>query len=193
MRRALLLLLLAITGCGTASPSGDGAAAPEPLRPHLPDATGPAVAVQIGRGLRFQPRARRLTGAPVGGDVCLPDDGVRHGAHLELFAAGRVVVIPPRVGFAPGCSHALRTRDRTGVIEVRAGGPDTVGHLFDLIGASLGPQRLLTFTGPVRAYVGGRRVDGDPRRIRLTRHAQVVLAVGPAVPVHSAFRFVPGL
>jgi hypothetical protein len=45
----------------------------------------------------------------------------------------------------------------------------------------------------VRAYVGGRRWLAAPQDIPLRRHAQIVLVVGPAVPVHPAYAFPPGL
>lgn len=146
----------------------------------------------IGRGARFRPAARTdPAGAPVAGLACLPDPGPRFGAHVELFAAGRVIVVPAGIGVARGCSYPVRTRDRTGVVEVR--GRVTLGAFFTVWGAPLTRGRLAGFRGRVRAYVGGRRIPGDPRRIVLTRHAQVVLAVGPHVPVHASFRFVPGL
>lgn len=146
----------------------------------------------IGAGARFRPPARtHPSGPPLGRLACLPDAGPRHGAHVELFAAGRVVVVPRGIGVARGCSYPVRTRDRTGVVEVR--GRATLGDLFAVWGAPLSRTRLLSFRGPVRAYVAGRRVAGDPRAIVLARHAQVVLAVGPAVPIHASFRFAPGL
>ncbi len=162
------------------------------LRAELPPAPSAAIAVPIGRHARFKPAGRTdLLGRRVGGMVCLPDAGPRHGVHLELFAARRVVVVPPQVGFAGSCSYPVRTRDRTGVIEVR--GHATLGDFFDVWGARLSRARLLDFRGPVRAYVDGRRVTGDPRAIVLRRHASIALVVGPEVPFHASYRFANGL
>jgi hypothetical protein len=44
-----------------------------------------------------------------------------------------------------------------------------------------------------RAYVNGRRHRGDPRAIRLTKHAQIVIEVGGYVRPHASYRFPPGL
>jgi hypothetical protein len=44
-----------------------------------------------------------------------------------------------------------------------------------------------------RAYVNGRPWRGDPRRIPLERHAQIVLEVGGYVRPHATYRFPPGL
>ncbi len=65
--------------------------------------------------------------------------------------------------------------------------------LFRIWGQPLGMRRLASFRSgsPVRAYVGGRRVEGPVGAIRLTPHAQIVLELGPYVPPHPSFLF-PG-
>lgn len=124
-------------------------------------------------------------------------------AHLELFAAGRVVIVPAgigvlgarrRGGFVTGarCTTDVRTTEPTGVVELRPGARLTVGDLFAVWGRALGRDRLLGFRGPVRAWVGGRRWRGDPRAIPLRARSQVVLVTGAAVPVHATYAFPPG-
>jgi hypothetical protein len=116
--------------------------------------------------------------------------------HLELFAQRRVVLIPPGIGVAPPrtrtgayvrggrCSYPLRTREPTGVIEVRVRPRAmTLGQFFAIWGQPLRG----------RAYVDGRRWRGDPRRIPLGRHAQIVLEVGGYVRPHARYGFPPGL
>jgi hypothetical protein len=76
-------------------------------------------------------------------------------------------------------------------VEVR--GHATLGDLFAVWRARLTPTRLLSFRGRVRAYVDGRRVHGDPRRIMLRPHASIAIVVGPEVAFHASYRFVPGL
>lgn len=161
-------------------------------------------AVPIGRSRRFKPPATASDGAPVAGQRC--DKGAdRFGVHLELFAAGRVIVVPAGIGVAPPvrrvgayvrggrCRYALSTTEPTGVVEVRHGTRATLGDLFALWGQPLGPTRIASFRGRVRAWVGGRRVAGDARAIPLRHHAQIVLVIGPDVPVHTAFAFRQGL
>ena len=183
-----------------APPLGDAAA-------RTADARLPAV--PIGRGPRFQPAATSAgavaAGRPVRGLRCGPADGPRFGVHLELFAAGKVVVVPAGLGIAGaperrgayvrggGCHYPVRTTEPTGVLEVVPGTQATLGDVFALWDRPLRARRLLSHRGAVRAYVAGRRVAGDPRSIRLSRHLQVVLAVGPPVPVHRSFTFRPGL
>jgi hypothetical protein len=140
---------------------------------------------------------------------CSPDSALRFGVHLELFAAGRVVAVPAGIGVAPPqsrhgayvlggrCSYPLRTLEPTGLIEARPGRPMTLRDFFSIWGQPLSERRVAAFsaagTSPVRAYVDGRRWPGDPGLIPLSRHAQIVLEVGPYVSPHPVYRFPPGL
>jgi hypothetical protein len=141
-------------------------------------------------------------GRPVGRFRCGPA-GRRFGVHLELFARRQVVIVPAGIGVARpsrtsfgrvrpgGCTYPLRTLDPTGVIEV--GGRATLDEFFAVWGHPLSPSRIAGFRGQVLAFVGGKRWRGDPRKIPLTRHAQIVLEVGGYVPPHPRYLFPPGL
>jgi hypothetical protein len=126
--------------------------------------------------------------------------------HLELFAARRVVLVPPGIGIAPPrtrdgayvrggrCSYPVRTREPTGVVEVETNGrPKTLGDLFAVWGQPLSRRRMAGFSGSVSAYVGGRHWRADPRAIPLRRHSQIVLELGGYVKPHAAYQFPPGL
>jgi hypothetical protein len=156
----------------------------------------------IGVGPRYHPPAGAHAAA---GLRCSAAPVRRQGVHLELFANRRVVLVPAGVGMRgplardgarvvrAGCSFPLRTREPTGTIEVARGTHATLGQLFAVWGRPLSSGRLLSFRGRVRAYVAGRLVRGDPRRIRLAPHTNVVLEVGGYVPPHPRFLFPPGL
>jgi hypothetical protein len=169
------------------------------------------IATPIGAGPRYHPPAapaRVLRGEPVGALHC-GAGGRRFGVHLEVFASGRVVIVPAGIGVAAprtrvgafvrprGCSYAGRTLDPTGVVEVRRGARLTLGRLFAVWGQPLSATRLAGFStrrgAPVRAYVAGRRWRGPPGAIPLRRHAQIVLELGRFVPPHRSFRFRSGL
>jgi hypothetical protein len=118
--------------------------------------------------------------------------------HLELFARGRVIVVPGGIGVgAPRrslgrvvearCRSRVWTLDPTGV--VRYTGTATLGDVFVVWGRRLAPSRLLGFRGVVRIYRNGVRLQGDPRRIALRDRDEVVLQVGPFVPPHRTYRF----
>ena len=66
------------------------------------------------------------------------------------------------------------------------------GIRFRAWGRTLSARRMLSFHGPVSAYVGGRPWHGAPGAIPLRRHAEIVLEVGPHVPPHRRFSFPPG-
>jgi hypothetical protein len=150
----------------------------------------------IGVGPRFHPPA-----APASVTAARPLGGLRCGAiarlqraHIEVFARRRVVIIPAGIGVshARACTYAARTTAPTGVIEFDAAKQLTVGAFFRIWGQRLAPNRLLSFSGPVRAYVGGRRWRAPVRSIPLRRHAEIVVEIGPYVPPHAKFLFGPG-
>jgi hypothetical protein len=138
---------------------------------------GPLIPTPIGVGPRFHPPASpHACGAPRPRTV----DRV----HLELFAQGRVVIVPGRI-----CARGLRTTAPTGVVEVPRGARVTLGDFFRAWTQPLSRSRLLTFSGRVYAFVSGEPWRGDVRAIPLTRHAQIVLEVGPRIPPHRFFLF----
>jgi hypothetical protein len=120
--------------------------------------------------------------------------------HLELFANGRVVIVPAAVGVggarltlgrvrAARCRAGVWTLEPTGVVQFE--GPTRLGDLFSVWGRRLVPDRLLSFTGAVRVYRNGVRRRGDPRTLVLHDLDEIVLEVGPYIPPHRAYRFPP--
>lgn len=175
-------------------------------------AGGAPVPTSIGAGPMFHPGASNTTvarGLPIGGLVCSRREAPRWGAHLELFARGRVVIVPAGIGVAPPvrkhgvyvfsgrCTYPARTREPTGVIEVARIDSVTLGDFFSVWGRPLTSRRLLGFQAPagepVRAYVNGRRWPEDVRAIPLDRHAEIVIEIESSIPPHAAYRFPKGL
>ncbi len=161
----------------------------------------------IGAGPRYRPPAAPpaiRAAQPVGSQRC-GRDGTVFSVHLELFANRRVIAIPAGIGVASpfrrmgadvrpvGCVYSVHTTAPTGVIRVGKRSA-TVGDVFRVWRQVLGPRRLATFSSatPVRAFVNGRERPGDPRRIRLTPHAQIVLEIGGYVAPHPAYLFPKG-
>ncbi|MDX6669508.1 MAG: hypothetical protein QOK04_2888, partial [Solirubrobacteraceae bacterium] len=138
--------------CGVLSAGGCGGSG-RPFEPHGPPRS-------LGPGPRYRPPAlgkAAAAGAPVDGLRCTSASVRRFGAHLEIFAGGRVVAIPPGIGIAPPaprrgayvragrCSYPVRTTEPTGVIEVASGARATLGHLFDVWGQPLSRSRVAGF------------------------------------------------
>lgn len=165
----------------------------------------------IGVGPLFHPRAapaRVLRGRAIGALRCRATSA-RFGVHVELFARGRVLILPAGIGVARpfardgafvrprGCTYSLRTLDPTGVVEVERSAAHTLGDLFRVWGQPLSPTRLAGFRTsarhPVRAYVAGLRWQGALRAVPLRRHAAIALELGRYIRPHRLFLFRPGL
>jgi hypothetical protein len=150
----------------------------------------------LGAQARFHPPASAAAVAQCRGEL-----GPRVATHVELFAENRVVVIPAGVGtqgprrlFAgrvvgARCFGRLVTLEPTGVVLVRPGREVRLAELFRSWGLGLTSRELAGFRGRVRVYVDGRERAADPRSVTLTRHAEIVLEVGPYVPPHRQFLF----
>lgn len=188
------LAAIAAAGCGSgARPADDDG----------PPATLLAQARPIGHGARFHPRA---SGPVIG--RCRPALGSRVGAHVELFAANRVVLVAAGIGIRPPLRHNagritgarcygdLVTLEPTGVVLVRRGARLTLADLFRSWGQPLSSRRIASFPAgsgrSVEVFVGGRRLRGAPGRVPLSPHSEIVLEVGPHVPPHTSYTFPPG-
>ncbi len=190
---AVVVVVALVTGCG----NGHSA----------PASSAPAGAAPIGTGPAYRPGSLSdavRAGRPVDRLRCSQRSAPARLMHLELFARGRVILVPAGVGIAPPrrragsyvrggrCRYPIWTDEPTGLVAL-AGEQLTLGDLFAVWGRPLGARRLLSFRLGVRAWVGGRRWRGDPRAIPLRRHAQVVLEAGaPLVAPHARYRFPPG-
>jgi hypothetical protein len=162
-------------GAAENTPAGD-----DPHRPAAP------FFAEVGDGVR-----------PDGiGCSSAPQTVLHARAHLDIFADARAVRVPSGVGVLRTCTYWVRTQAADGVITI--GSPQrrafTVGDFFDIWGAPLTADRVLSFhvsaRRPLRAYVDGRRASGDPRAIRLLDGRQIALVVGRRprdVPARFAF------
>jgi hypothetical protein len=199
--------LAVVTACGAPDPAGprtgsSPAVGHQPAIPGIPSALL-GQARPIGTGPRFHPP---VTG-PVSG-ACTAPLGPRDGVHVEVFAANRVLLLPAGIGTSPPralldgrvaaarCYGALVSLDPTGVVLVRPGARLTLAGLFRSWGQPLSPARLASFSAApgseVAVFVNGKRWPGTPSAVPLTRHAEIVLEVGPPVPPHSSYAFQPG-
>lgn len=195
MRRRLAIIggCLLLSGCGAA-----GAIVTHGGHSGIPQSLV-AGERPIGRGPRFQPPN---LGSPTG--HCLRPLGPRRQAHVEIFGANRVVLLAAGIGtraprrFTDGrlvrarCFGDVVTVDPTGTVYFRPGRQLTLSDLFKAWGQRLTRTRIASFAGSaVHAYVNGRADTGDPRRIPLTAGAEIVIELGPHVPPHTHFPFLP--
>jgi hypothetical protein len=197
---ALLGAVAVLAGCGStttgASSAGAGPASAIP-RQLLAEAR------PIGRGATFHPPA---TGPVIG--QCRRRLGPRYGVHVEVFGANRVVIVPAGIGVRPplrvsagrissaDCYGSLVTLEPTGLVLVRPGSRLSLSDLFRSWGEPLSTERLASFKAPaggrVAVFVDGGSWNAAPGEVRLGRHAEIVLEVGPHVPPHPSYTFPPG-
>lgn len=142
--------------------------------------------------------------APVDGIPCESNEQLTYHihAHLWIFVDGNAVTVPAGTGIHPGqgCIFWLHTHDTTGVIHIEAPTQRTftLGQFFDIWGQPLSATDLLGHrtdaSHQIRTYVDGQPYTGDPARISLGAHKDIVVEYGPPFPATPApFSFPPGL
>lgn len=193
MAAALTIALAAIAGCGGGGSSGT---------PVPPGAIRLTPGTVLGRSVfPIGNTEQGGQGQTVAGVPCsLGDETFHIHFHLSLWVNGEQIAIPGGVGFKDPieengivtdgiCLYELHTHDATGIIHVEAPAPRsyTLGQLFQVWGRPLEANHVAGFIGPVRVFVNGTPVDGDPNALPLVAHAQIALVVGtppPALPTY---------
>ena len=143
----------------------------------------------------FSPAAAaEPSGQTVSGIRCERDEGSAFHIHqhLAIFDHGRAVMVPSDVGrpLVGQCLYWIHTHTSDGIIHVEAPvvRTFTLGEFFDVWGEPLTRARVASAhaaRGATRVYVNGAPYAGDPRKIELVQHADIVIEVGPpyAAPV----------
>jgi hypothetical protein len=125
---------------------------------------------------------------PIDGITCDASEGSTSHIHqhVAIFDHGRPVVIPNDVGRPKNhkCIYWMHTHGAIGIVHIESPVARTfsLGNFFDIWGKPLsatavGPASAAQ--GQVRAYLDGRPYVGDPRSIKMTQHAVIVLEAGP--------------
>lgn len=125
--------------------------------------------------------------------------------HLDLFVNGRRVVLPAGVGIdaAERFISPLHTHDTSGIVHVESPTVQvfTLGQFFGVWGVRFTPRCLGGYCagGGKRlwVYVDGKLVRGDPRRVPLEPHEEILVAFGAKAqlprPLPRSFNFPAGL
>ncbi len=136
-------------------------------------------------------------GRQVSGISCDVQEGQRihiH-QHLVIFDHGKQVAIPPNVGQPAGrhCLYWLHTHTPDGIIHIEA--PQdrsfTLGDFFAIWGQPLSRGEAASANAgkgkTLRVWVNGKPYTGDPRKIALLAHADIVIEAGPPFPRPPVF------
>lgn len=186
LRGCLILLAFTLSACGASrEPQGFAPLGPGPRyqQPSLNRAVATAEAVGA------LDCARRAAGSWV---------------HVELFAHGKVVIVPAGIGVAPPrtedgayvrggrCRYPLFTEEPTGLVGMTRAGL-TLGDLFRIWDRPLTRGGLAGFAGDVRVHVNGGRWSGPPGDVPLRPYDQIVVEAGfPRIEPHATYRFPKG-
>jgi len=133
-------------------------------------------------------RAQDAPGQPIDGVRCDQMEGsVFHiHQHLSVYVHGKPMPVPSDVGrpFLSNCLYWLHTHTSDGIIHVEAPmiATFTLGQFFDEWGQSLSATQVGATklpSGALHVFVDGLPYHGDPRKIELDQHADIVLEAGP--------------
>jgi hypothetical protein len=140
-------------------------------------------------GVAATPALAQASGQTVNGISCDAQEGQRihiH-QHLAIFDHGKPVMIPQYIGIplAARCIYWLHTHTPDGIIHVEAPSDRsfTLGDFFAVWQQPLDKRRAASTRvakkESMRVWLNGQRYAGDPAKIPLTAHADIVIQVGP--------------
>jgi hypothetical protein len=143
-----------------------------------------------------QLRSQTADGQTIGGVSCDRQEGQRvhiH-QHLVIFDHGKEVAVPYDVG-RPNlpCLYWLHTHTPDGIIHIEAPVERsfTLGDFFRIWGQPLTKSVAATAKAsgkePLRVWVDGKPYSGDPAKIPLKAHTDIVIEAGPPFPKPPRF------
>ena len=125
---------------------------------------------------------------PIAGISCDAMEGQRMHIHqrLTIVDHGKSVAIPENVGQRPAqrCLYWLHTHTPDGILHIEAplDRKFTLGDFFAIWGQPLSRSQAATATAAkgtaFTVWVNGARYTGDPRKIDLVAHADIVIQIG---------------
>jgi hypothetical protein len=136
-------------------------------------------------------------GETVGGISCDAMEGMKihiH-QHITLLDHGNPVAIPPNVGqpMMRQCLYWIHTHTPDGIIHVES--PTmrsfTLAEFFRIWGQPLSRTKVASMKSdkgaPLKFWVNGKPYTGDPGKIQLSAHADIVIMAGPPYPTPPKF------
>lgn len=129
------------------------------------------------------------TGQPLGGISCDAQEGQRIHIHQHLVVLdhGKPVAIPANIGIpmAKRCIYWVHTHTPDGIIHIEAplNRSFTLGDFFMIWGQPLTRAQVATAKAPkgqtLKIWVDGVEYKGDPGKIALNPHTDIVIQAGP--------------
>ena len=125
--------------------------------------------------------------------------------HLDIFINGKHVTVPALIGIYAngdpsqgGFFVELHTHDSSGIIHVEAPkkGTFTLGQFFGVWGLRLSKQCIGGYCAtpgkPLKFYVSGKQILGNPNNVVLRNHEEIAVAYGtPPKKIPSSYDWGP--
>jgi hypothetical protein len=148
-------------------------------------------------GVPQQQTQAAANGQTIGGMSCDAQEGQRihiH-QHLVLLDHGKPVAIPASIGIPAGkrCIYWVHTHTPDGIIHIEAplDRSFTLGDFFMIWGQPLTRSQAsgarATKGESLKVWVNGKPYKGDPAKIPLVAHADIVIEAGPPYPKPTPF------
>jgi hypothetical protein len=123
--------------------------------------------------------------------------------HLDIVVDGNAVAVPAQIGITDAGEFAvIHTHDTTGVIHVESPVQKdyTLADLFGVWGLRLTKSCIgglcTNGTKTLAVYVNGKLVTGDPTKVVLSEHEEILVTYGTAAelpkPIPSSYQFPAG-
>src|SRR5947209_17112701 len=149
----------------------------------------PAAILAFAIAARSPKATAQAMGQAINGISCDAQEGQRihiH-QHLAIFDHGKPVAIPQYIGIpsVSRCIYWLHTHTPDGIIHVEAPSDRsfTLGDFFAVWQQPLDKRRAASArvekNQAMRVWLNGQPYAGDPAKIPLTAHADIVIQVGP--------------
>jgi hypothetical protein len=177
---AAVLGLLAISGCGSASPTPPGLVISGPGLQASKPAAGLSQPPWRPEYAHLAERLKQIA-IPPGGQ-----EKFHIHALVRIYIGGLLRPLPANIGLDParGVESSLHTHDSTGIIHMEAPYPFnyTLGDFFAVWGVKLGPAQVGGLKGlggdHLHFYLNGRPL-ANPAALVLHRYDSIVIGYGP--------------
>jgi hypothetical protein len=108
--------------------------------------------------------------------------------HIDIYIRGQHITVPAHIGIVISSAQVLyapiHTHDATGIIHVESTvrRDFSLGEFFDVWGVYLTQGCIGSYCGAgterLQVFANGKVVTGDPRRLKLLEHEEIVVTFG---------------
>lgn len=124
--------------------------------------------------------------------------------HLDIYIEGKKAPVPPNIGIDASAGYAtlIHSHDASGVLHLESpvAGDYTLGEAMDIWGVYFTPDCIGAYCSSggkqLQVFVNGKPYTGDPTKLVLQSHQEIVIAYGTKdqlpSPIPKSYKFPPG-